>query len=46
MIAQADIGLLDGLERALINGRLSMAYQPKISRPTAGSGGSRCGPVG
>src|SRR5688572_3628884 len=31
MIAQADIGLLDGFERALINGRLRMAYQPKIS---------------
>ena len=33
MIAQADLGLLDGLERALINGRLRMAYQPKISLP-------------
>ncbi|HVF36463.1 MAG TPA: EAL domain-containing protein [Sphingomicrobium sp.] len=31
MIAQADVGLLDGFERALINGRLRMAYQPKIS---------------
>ncbi|QDP20389.1 EAL domain-containing protein [Sphingomonas xanthus] len=31
MIAQADLGLLDGFERALINGRLRMAYQPKIS---------------
>ena len=31
MIAQADIGLLDGFERALINGRLRMAYQPKVS---------------
>ena len=31
MIAQADLGLLDGFERALINGRLHMAYQPKIS---------------
>ena len=31
MIAAAEIGLLDGLERALINGRLHMVYQPKIS---------------
>ena len=31
MISQQDIGLLDGFERALINGRLHMAYQPKIS---------------
>ena len=31
MIAQADLGMLDALERALINGRLHMAYQPKIS---------------
>jgi len=31
MIAQADLGLLDGFERALINGRLRMAYQPKVS---------------
>jgi EAL domain-containing protein (putative c-di-GMP-specific phosphodiesterase class I) len=31
MIAQADIGLLDGFERALINGRLRMVYQPKVS---------------
>ena len=31
MISQADLGLLDGFERALINGRLRMAYQPKIS---------------
>ena len=31
MISQHDIGLLDGFERALINGRLHMAYQPKIS---------------
>src|SRR4249919_1730408 len=31
MISQADLGMLDGLERALINGRLRMAYQPKIS---------------
>src|SRR6187200_576441 len=31
MISQADLGMLDGLERALINSRLRMAYQPKIS---------------
>lgn len=31
MIAQSDIGLLDGFERALINGRLRMVYQPKVS---------------
>ena len=31
MIAQADVGLLDSFERALINDRLSMAYQPKVS---------------
>ncbi|MEO7503591.1 MAG: EAL domain-containing protein [Sphingomicrobium sp.] len=31
MIAQADLGMLDALERALINGRLHMAYQPKVS---------------
>ncbi len=31
MISQADLGLLDGFERALINGRLHMAYQPKVS---------------
>ena len=31
MIAAADLGLLDGFERALINGRLHMVYQPKIS---------------
>jgi EAL domain-containing protein (putative c-di-GMP-specific phosphodiesterase class I) len=31
MIAAADLGLLDGFERALINGRLHLAYQPKIS---------------
>ena len=31
MIAPADLGLLDGFERALINGRLHLAYQPKIS---------------
>ena len=35
MIAQAGSGLLDGFERALINGRLHMVYQPKISLPTA-----------
>jgi EAL domain-containing protein (putative c-di-GMP-specific phosphodiesterase class I) len=34
MIAQGDIGLLDGLERALINGRLRMVYQPKVSLRT------------
>jgi EAL domain-containing protein (putative c-di-GMP-specific phosphodiesterase class I) len=31
MIAAADLGLLDGFERALINNRLHMVYQPKIS---------------
>ncbi len=31
MINQADLGLLDGFERALINGRLHMVYQPKVS---------------
>ena len=31
MIAAADLGLLDGFERALINGRLHMVYQPKVS---------------
>ncbi len=31
MIAANDIKLLDGFERALINGRLNMVYQPKIS---------------
>ena len=31
MIATGDIGLLDGFERALINGRLHMVYQPKVS---------------
>ena len=31
MISQADLGLLDGFERALINGRLRMVYQPKVS---------------
>lgn len=31
MIAQADVGLLDGLERALLNHRLHMVYQPKVS---------------
>ena len=31
MINPVDVGLLDGFERALINGRLRMAYQPKIS---------------
>jgi EAL domain-containing protein (putative c-di-GMP-specific phosphodiesterase class I) len=31
MIAQADLGLLDGFERALLNHRLRMVYQPKVS---------------
>ncbi len=31
MIAPPDLGLLDGLERALINHRLHMVYQPKVS---------------
>ena len=31
MIAQADLGLLDGFERALLNNRLHMVYQPKVS---------------
>jgi EAL domain-containing protein (putative c-di-GMP-specific phosphodiesterase class I) len=31
MIAAGDLGLLDGFERALINGRLRMVYQPKVS---------------
>jgi EAL domain-containing protein (putative c-di-GMP-specific phosphodiesterase class I) len=31
MIAVADIGMLDGFERALINNRLHLAYQPKVS---------------
>ena len=31
MIAPSDLSLLDGLERALLNNRLHMAYQPKIS---------------
>ena len=31
MIATAELGLLDGLERALINNRLHMVYQPKVS---------------
>ena len=30
MIAHADLGLLDGFERALINRRLTMVYQPKV----------------
>ena len=33
MIAKADLGLLDGFERALINHRLHMVYQPKVSLP-------------
>ncbi len=31
MISTADLGLLDGFERALINHRLHMVYQPKVS---------------
>ena len=31
MIAASDLALLDGFERALINHRLHMVYQPKIS---------------
>ena len=31
MISATDVGLLDGFERALINQRLHMVYQPKIS---------------
>jgi EAL domain-containing protein (putative c-di-GMP-specific phosphodiesterase class I) len=31
MISPADLGLLDGFERALINNRLHMVYQPKVS---------------
>ena len=31
MIAPAELGLLDGFERALINHRLHMVYQPKVS---------------
>ena len=31
MIGPAELGLLDGFERALINNRLYMVYQPKIS---------------
>ena len=31
MIAAADLGLLDGFERALINDRLRMVYQPKVN---------------
>jgi len=31
MIGVADLRLLDGFERALINGRLHLAYQPKVS---------------
>ena len=31
MTAQAEAGLLDGFERALINSRLHMVYQPKVS---------------
>lgn len=31
MIGQVELGLLDGFERALINNRLHMVYQPKVS---------------
>ncbi len=31
MIGPAELGLLDGFERALINNRLRMVYQPKVS---------------
>ncbi len=31
MISATDLGLLEGFERALINGRLHMVYQPKVS---------------
>lgn len=31
MIGQAELGLLDGFERALINNRLHMVYQPKVA---------------
>ncbi|MEQ7872980.1 EAL domain-containing protein [Sphingomonas sp. ASV193] len=31
MIARADVAMLDKFERALINGRLHMLYQPKVS---------------
>ena len=31
MIQQSELGLLDGFERALINDRLRLVYQPKIS---------------
>ena len=31
MIPTADLGLLVGFERALLNGQLHMVYQPKVS---------------
>ena len=31
MISVGDLGILDGFERALINNRLHMVYQPKVS---------------
>ncbi len=34
MTPPADIALLDGFERALMNGRLHMVYQPKVSCAT------------
>ena len=36
MIGQADLGLLDGFERALINNRLHMVYQPKVALADGG----------
>ena len=36
MISPADLGLLDGFERALINHRLHMVYQPKVSLADGG----------
>jgi len=38
MIAIAELGMLDGLERALINHRLHMVYQPKVSLTDGGLG--------
>ena len=34
MTSKADIALLDGFERALMNGRLHMVYQPKVACET------------
>ncbi len=36
MIGAADLGLLDGFERALINNRLHMVYQPKVALADGG----------